>query len=119
MIELYPTRLIMKTLPKVDRSRKYLRNAYRFIKREKVNFNCIVNYLTEFWKEMFFDHSKVLWPNVKPEIILMDYLFDQSNRIKESEAVLLIILLLDLQEDFRCAVKRSIVQFLLRLLRFF
>lgn len=112
MIELYPTRLIMKTLPKVDRSRKYLRNAYRFIKREKVNY--YYKYLTEFWKEMCFDHSKVLWPNVKPEIILMDYLFDQSNRIKESEAVLLIILLLDLQEDFRYAVKRSIVQFLLR-----
>lgn len=36
MIEHYPTHLIMKTLPKIDRKRRYLREAYKFIKREKV-----------------------------------------------------------------------------------
>lgn len=44
----------------------------------------------------------------------MDYLFDAKNHITESEAVLLIVLLLDLQEDFRYAIKRSILAFLLR-----
>lgn len=27
----------MKTLPKIDRKRRYLREAYKFIKREKVS----------------------------------------------------------------------------------
>lgn len=36
MIENYPTHLIIKTLPKIDRKRRYLREAYKFIKREKV-----------------------------------------------------------------------------------
>lgn len=36
MLERYPTHLIIKTLPKVDRNRPYLREAYKFIKREKV-----------------------------------------------------------------------------------
>lgn len=37
MIENYPTHLIIKTLPKIDRKRRYLREAYKFIKREKVS----------------------------------------------------------------------------------
>lgn len=36
MVERFPTHLIMKTLPKVDRNRPYLREAHKFIKREKV-----------------------------------------------------------------------------------
>lgn len=36
ILEHYPTHLIMKTLPKIDRKRRYLREAYKFIKREKV-----------------------------------------------------------------------------------
>lgn len=36
MIERFPTHLILKTLPKVDRKRIYLREAYKFIKQEKV-----------------------------------------------------------------------------------
>lgn len=44
----------------------------------------------------------------------MNYLFNPKNRVKESEAILIIVLLLDLQQDFRLAVKRSIMKFLLR-----
>lgn len=36
MLEHFPTHLIIKTLPKIDRNRPYLREAYKFIKREKV-----------------------------------------------------------------------------------
>lgn len=53
-------------------------------------------------------------PNTPAEIMLMDYLFNAKNQVNENEAVLLIALLLDLQEDFRYAIKRSILTFLLR-----
>lgn len=36
LIEQFPTQLILKTLPKIDRSRRYLRDAHKFIKQEKV-----------------------------------------------------------------------------------
>lgn len=36
VLERFPTHLIIKTLLKIDRSRPYLREAYKFIKREKV-----------------------------------------------------------------------------------
>lgn len=37
MIERYPTHWIMRTLSKIDPNRIYLRDAYKFIKREKVS----------------------------------------------------------------------------------
>lgn len=44
----------------------------------------------------------------------MHYLFSQKSSIKESEAMLIITLLLDLQEDFRMAIKQSTIRFLMR-----
>lgn len=44
----------------------------------------------------------------------MHYLFGQKHHVKESEAMLIITLLLDLQEDFRLAIKQSTLRFLMR-----
>lgn len=47
-------------------------------------------------------------------MLLMNYLFNPRNQVKESEAILIIVLLLDLQQDFRLAIKQSLLRFLLR-----
>lgn len=54
------------------------------------------------------------FPNISPEIILLDYLFNPENRIPKHTAVYIIILLLDLQEDFRNHIKRGFMRYLLR-----
>lgn len=56
---------------------------------------------------------QVYWSGIKDEIILMNFLFSSKHLVRESEAILLIILLLDLQEDFRFAIKQSTLKFLL------
>lgn len=50
-------------------------------------------------------------------MILMDYLFDSAHRIKETEAILIAVLLFDLQQDFRSTVKCSMLRHLLRLVQ--
>lgn len=60
-----------------------------------------------------FDLQK-LWPSIKSEMILMDYLFDPKHKVNESEAALIAVLLIDLQQDFRTTIKRSILMDLLR-----
>lgn len=45
---------------------------------------------------------------------MYDYLFDQRNHVKEEEATMLIALLMDLQEDFRYAVKRAFIKYILK-----
>lgn len=126
MIERYPTHLIMKALAKVDRKRTYLREAHKFMKREKVHeidpflFDCAkhsqnkLNLVDVFFLSLFIPLMQIYWPNIKDEIILMHYLFSSKHQVKESEAILIIILLLDLQEDFRFSIKQSIMRFLLR-----
>lgn len=63
---------------------------------------------------LLFKQNQKLWPNIKPEIILMDYLFDSKNHINENHATLIIALLLDLQEDYRYFVKRSFLKYILK-----
>lgn len=152
MIETYPTHLIVRTLPKIDTNRFYLRRAHKFIKREKVrahvngysrfcftfllniciiytiygiriSFSCPIaqkrvgreeekakNKIIIFYSICW----QILWPNVKSEIILVDYLFDPKHKIKETEAVLITVLLMDLQQDFRATLKRHLLKSLMR-----
>lgn len=58
----------------------------------------------------------MLWPEIKPEIILLDFLFNPNNKYKvtENDAILLTVLLTDLQEDYRYHVKRAMLRFVLR-----
>lgn len=112
MLEQFPTRLIIKTLPKIDRKRPYFREAVKFIEREKVCYQFHVCYLMQTDYVDF--RVQISWPRVKSEIILLNYLFNPKYQVKENEALLIIVLLLDLQQDFRLAIKRSTVRFLLR-----
>lgn len=112
MFEHFPTRLIIKTLPKIDRKRPYLREASKFIKREKVYH--LVHACYFMLTDTVDFRMQISWPRVKSEIILLNYLFNPKYKVKESEALLIVVLLLDLQEDFRLAIKLSTMRFLLR-----
>ncbi|KAL1398756.1 hypothetical protein pipiens_008712 [Culex pipiens pipiens] len=90
-IEHYPSHLIKKILPKIDDRIAYLKQAYKFILEEEK-----------------------LWPNIHPEVILLDYLFDPEHNVHRDQAVYLVILLMDLQEDYRYHVKRSFLRYILR-----
>lgn len=59
-------------------------------------------------------YEQRLWPEVEQELILYDYLFDQRHHVKEEEATMVIALLMDLQEDFRYAVKRAFIKYILK-----
>lgn len=54
------------------------------------------------------------FPDIPPEIILLDYLFNPENKVPKHTAVYIIVLLLDLQEDFRYHIKRGFIRYLLR-----
>lgn len=47
-------------------------------------------------------------------MMLVDYLFVQKTDVKEEVALMFIALLLDLQEDYRYAVKRSFLKYILK-----
>uniref|UniRef100_A0AAG5CMI6 Uncharacterized protein n=1 Tax=Anopheles atroparvus TaxID=41427 RepID=A0AAG5CMI6_ANOAO len=91
-IEHYPSHLIKKILPRIDKRTGYLNQAYKFILEEEK-----------------------LWPNIYPEVILMDYLFDPDHGVQRDQAVYFVILLMDLQEDYRYHVKRAFLRYILRL----
>jgi len=44
----------------------------------------------------------------------MDYVFNVENQVPLEEAVLICVLLLDLQEDYRYAVKRAFLRYILQ-----
>ncbi|XP_062562978.1 dynein axonemal heavy chain 3 isoform X3 [Armigeres subalbatus] len=90
-IEHYPSHLIKKILPRIDHRITYLKQAHKFILEEEK-----------------------LWPNIYPEVILLDYIFDPEHNVHRDQAVYLTILLMDLQEDYRYHVKRSFVRYILR-----
>ncbi|XP_055607362.1 dynein axonemal heavy chain 3 isoform X2 [Uranotaenia lowii] len=90
-IEHYPSHLIKKILPRIDNRIAFLKNAYKFIQEEEK-----------------------LWPSIYPEVILMDYIFDPEHNVHRDQAVYLMILLLDLQEDYRFHVKRSFIRYILK-----
>lgn len=89
-IQNYPSDIIIEILPRINKKIQYLQEAYKFIKTEKK-----------------------YWPNVYPEIILMDFLFKSHNNIPLNEAILILTLLIDLQEDFRSLFKREFLKYLL------
>lgn len=55
-----------------------------------------------------------LWPHIQAELLLVDYLFVQKSSVTEEQATLLVALLLDLQEDYRLAVKRAFLKYILK-----
>lgn len=90
-VECYPSNLIKKTISKIDDRLPFLQKAFKFILEEEK-----------------------LWPEVKIEIIFMDFLFNPENKIKREVAVMIICLLLDLQEDYRYNIKRGFMRNILQ-----
>ncbi|XP_030372078.1 dynein heavy chain 3, axonemal [Scaptodrosophila lebanonensis] len=90
-LETYPSHLIRKTICYVNPRNPLLLEAYDFILKEEKQ-----------------------WPKLPPEVILMDYLFGGDHNVRQNIAVLIIVCLIDLQEDFRYHVKRAFVRYLLR-----
>ncbi|XP_037881601.1 dynein heavy chain 3, axonemal [Glossina fuscipes] len=90
-LETYPSKLIKKVIPKITPKLSFFQDAYKFILKEEK-----------------------LWPNIFPEVILMDYLFSHERHIPTDVAVLIISCLIDLQEDFRYNVKRAFLRYLLQ-----
>lgn len=87
----FPTKLIMRSLRSIDKVRAYLNGAQVFVQQQ----------------------TKKL-PTLKPEIALAIYLLDPANKIREREATMLIILLINLQEEFRFHVKSAVIEMLTR-----
>lgn len=90
-IETYPSKYFKKILEKVDGRDPMWRRAHKFV----------------------VDEEK-LWPNIKSEVMFMDFLFNPENRIRREVAVMIVCLLLDLQEDYRYHVKRGFLRSILR-----
>lgn len=91
-IETYPSKYFKKILEKVDSRNSMWRRALKFIMEEEK-----------------------LWPNIKNEVIFMDFLFNPENKIRREVAVMIICLLMDLQEDYRYHVKRGFLRNILQL----
>lgn len=90
-IETYPSKYFKKIILLVDGRNPMWRRAYKFIVEEEK-----------------------LWSGVKPEAMLMDFLFNPENKIRRELAVMIIGLLMDLQEDYRFNVKRGFMRFILQ-----
>lgn len=90
-IEIYPSKYFKKIIQLVDNKNPMWKRAFKFI----------------------VDEEK-LWPEVKSEIILMDFLFNPENKIRRETAVMIICLLMDLQEDYRFNVKRGFMRYILQ-----
>ena len=90
-IETYPSKYFKKIIMLVDDKNPMWKRAYKFIADEEK-----------------------LWPEVKCEVMLMDFLFNTENKIRREVAVMIICLLLDLQEDYRFNVKRGFIRYILQ-----
>lgn len=90
-IETYPSKYFKKILEKVDVRNPMWRRAYKFV-----------------------DEEEKLWPNIKSEIMFMDFLFNPEHRVRREVAVMIVCLLLDLQQDYRYHVKRGFLRTILR-----
>lgn len=89
-IDTYPSRLIKLALTKIGKQFPFFKEAYKFILEEEKH-----------------------WPEIHPEVILLDYLFDQEHDVPRDKAVYTMVLLLDLQEDYRYLVKRAFLKYIL------
>lgn len=90
-IETYPSKYFKKIVLLVDGRNLMWKCAHKFI----------------------VDEEK-LWPNVKREVMLMDFLFNPENKVRREVAVMIICLLMDLQEDYRFNTKRGFMRFILQ-----
>ncbi|KAH8242116.1 hypothetical protein KR026_003917, partial [Drosophila bipectinata] len=61
----------------------------------------------------YLQREEKFWPHLTPEIILMDYMFVSDLVKRKDRAILIMVCLIDLQEDFRYHVKRAFLNYLL------
>ncbi|XP_055373574.1 dynein axonemal heavy chain 3 [Condylostylus longicornis] len=90
-IENYPSRLFMNIIQRLAEDFKIFKKAHAFIEKEKV-----------------------LFPNVLSETMLINYIFDIPNNVPRSQAILIAVTLIDLQEDYRYEVKRALLRYILK-----
>lgn len=92
-VQAFPSHLLMRALPKVNKHLRYLREA--------------LNY----WRLM-----QQVEPRPKFELVLLDFLFDPERErpVPRAEATMLLSSLVDLQEDFRDAVRRDFLSLVLQ-----
>lgn len=90
-IETYPSKYFKRIIQMADDRNPMWKRAFKFI----------------------VDEQKA-WPNVKLEVMLMDFLFNPENKIKREVAVMIICLLMDLQEDYRFNAKRGFMRYILQ-----
>jgi dynein heavy chain len=89
-VEIYPSKYFKKIIPRIDDRKPLWQRAHKFIAEEER-----------------------LWPEIKSEVMLMDFLFNPENKVRRETAVMIISLLMDLQEDYRYCIKRALVRFIL------
>lgn len=90
-IETYPSKYFKRIIQMVDDRSLMWKRAFKFIVDEQE-----------------------AWPDVKLELMLMDFLFNPENKIKREVAVMIICLLMDLQEDYRFNTKRGFMRYILQ-----
>lgn len=90
-IETYPSKYFKKIVQLIDVRNPMWKRAHKFI----------------------VDEEK-LWPGVKRELMLMDFLFNPENKVRREVAVMIICLLMDLQEDYRFNTKRGFMRYILQ-----
>lgn len=92
-IQPFPSHLIMAAIPKINPKLKYLTEAYKYWKTVRA-------------------HTP---PEIRSEVILMDFLFDPDRvDVRLDDATMIIALLIDLQEDFRDCVRRDFLSAVLQ-----
>lgn len=71
---------------------------------------------THLWKRAykFIVEEEKLWPEVKVEVMFMDFLFNPKHKVRREVAVLIICLLMDLHEDYRFNTKRGFMKYILQ-----
>lgn len=85
--QLFPTTLIIRSLRNIDSKRLYMPRALLFVEQETKQ-----------------------WSQLRPEIALAIYLLDRTNGISEREALFILVLLINLQEEFRYNVRLNVVE---------
>lgn len=91
LIETYPSKYFKKIIERIDDRKPMWKHIHKFIVNEEK-----------------------LWPEIKLEVMLMDFLYNPENKIRREVAVMVICLLMDLQEDFRYSMKRNFMRCILQ-----
>lgn len=91
LIETYPSNYFKKIIDRIDDRKPLWKHIHKFIVNEEK-----------------------LWPEIKLEVMLMDFLYNPENKIRREVAVMIISLLMDLQEDFRYSIKRNFMRCILQ-----